>query len=168
MHKPTMISPTVSDDDINKMYEVQSSSIRNVYIAEYWFKLQDQAFFNFWCYRQLRYACTFWILLLILEGPGELSFACWHADPTQHVHEAIMGSWDACHTQILLLLTKPSCLLSDWMDNEAINMKKIHFMRGSLAFFWQTKHANFPSIGKILLTGQFLTNLLQNLNKCLT
>ena len=82
------------------LYEVKSSLIRNVQITEDGFTVQDKVFNNFWSYTQLQYAYTFSGLLIFSIGYGIPGYACKHADPFQHVHEAVLQSWDACQPKI--------------------------------------------------------------------
>ena len=120
--------------------------------SQYWFTVQDKVFNNFWSYCTVNTSHIWFkkisLLLIISKGQGRPSFACWNSNPFQHLHEAVLGSWDAWTLPNLVLLANPGQQLSDWTENEAKRKKKNILQKGTFKLLLQTKHANFPSLWK--------------------
>ena len=73
---------------------VNSKSNETVRITEKRYKLQSKEFFNNCLFGHFLPVCKFSCLYLSSGGYGEVFFACYHADPFQCVHEAVLEVLD--------------------------------------------------------------------------
>ena len=74
---------------------MKSKSNETVRITEKRYKLQSKVFLINCLYGHFLLVCTFSYLYLSSGANGEAFFACYPADPSQRVHEAVREVLDA-------------------------------------------------------------------------
>ena len=83
--------------------------------------------------------CKFSFLYLFPRANGEAFLECYHANPSQCVHEAVLELSDSGHYHILVLISRAAKELLDIMDKEAENRLNMLFRRKCSKFFGKMK-----------------------------